>query len=221
MPKFLDRPSWYESGGTQVYGVGVTNSASTYGDGAIPVYRTAAGGFTTISPTINGLHFTDINAWYAPVSKPSSNFALCYWTPNSRPEWLNTGTDGTLLKSSRGTPSWSGLYVHHINVSYDYGGYCFDIFFDLFAFGSTQYTVSNIIGKLPSNHIPATGHYWQTSTSGNAFKDGVVTNIYRASGGAGTLAVYGFRASDGSTCGTRVSSLSANGTLTDTVQTIS
>ena len=117
MPKYLDRPSWYESGGTQVYGVGVTNSASTYGDGAIPVYRAAAGGFTTISPTINGLHFTDINAWYAPVSKPSSSFALCYWTPNNRPEWLNMGTNGTLLKSSGSNPSWSGLYFHQLQIT--------------------------------------------------------------------------------------------------------
>ena len=118
MPKFLDRPSWYEPNGTQVYGVGVTNSADTYTNGAVPAYRSAAGGFTTIAPTINGFPFTDISAWYAPVSKPSSNFALCYWTPNNRPEWLAMGASGTFLRSNGtgNSTGWVSLYRHNDKV---------------------------------------------------------------------------------------------------------
>lgn len=140
-------------------------------------------------------------------------------------EWqvLAGGNSAGAILTNQGQynpPEWDYICVHHIKINYAFGGYCFEIFFDLFSMSSVQFTTSNIIGKLPNNYMPATGHYWQTSASGNAFDDGVVTNIYKASGGAGALSVNGFRASTEDAVGTRASSLMADGTLTDTVQTI-
>lgn len=155
MPKFLDRPSWYEPNGTQVYGVGVTNGADTYTNGAVPAYRSAAGGFTTIAPTINGFPFTDISAWYAPVTKPSSSFALCYWTPNSRPEWLAMGASGTFLRSNGtgSSPSWVNfsLYRHNVTVkktSLRTGYQNLEFFVVVYNTDSTPITS---ISKLPQN----------------------------------------------------------------------
>ena len=136
MPKFLDRPSWYSSNGTMTYGVGIPSATPT--DGTIPVYRNAAGDFTAISPTISGLHLTDVSAWYAPIVAPGSPARLVYsdatnipkWTaappgtasiPYTFPSginWLGAGESGAFLMT-RGTadaPRWikcisSGTYT--------------------------------------------------------------------------------------------------------------
>lgn len=136
MPKFLDRPSWYSSNGTMTYGVGIPSTTPT--DGTIPVYRNAAGDFTAISPTISGLHLTDVSAWYAPIVAPGSPARLVYsdatnipkWTaappgtaniPYTFPSginWLGAGESGAFLmtKGTADAPRWikciaSGTYT--------------------------------------------------------------------------------------------------------------
>lgn len=93
MPKFLDQPSWYASNGTQVYGVGTSKSTS-HTDGAVPVWRQAAGYFDEIVPTLNGHSFTDISVWYAPPNKPVTYDSICHMTPqDTYPSWLGVASN--------------------------------------------------------------------------------------------------------------------------------
>lgn len=107
MPKFLDRPSWYESNGTQVYGVGI--SASSHVEGEIPVYRAAAGTFTAVTPLLNGTTLTNMSSWYAPLTNGTWGQILIGHTGYGRPVWLDPGESGKFLRTNgalSGSPSW-------------------------------------------------------------------------------------------------------------------
>ena len=105
MPKFLDQPSWYASNGTQVYGVGTSNSTS-HTNGAVPVWRQVAGYFDEIVPTVNGFPFTDIHSWYAPTTNPNGGQVLSS-TGTGAPTWKETlsSVNGRAIQSSYGNTS--------------------------------------------------------------------------------------------------------------------
>lgn len=108
MPKFLDAPSWYASNGTQVYGVGTSNSTS-HTNGAVPVWRQVGGYFDEIVPTLNGYPFTDVRSWYAPTTNPNGGRVLSS-TGTGAPTWKETlsSVNGRAIQSSYGN---TGIYA--------------------------------------------------------------------------------------------------------------
>ena len=116
MPKFLDEPSWYNSRGILLYGVGVDTDERP-GVGDVPCVHLPSGEINWRHLMVNGATSGDISI-YAPSSATgiSGGFNLPYIdVTNLTWKWLGTGAQGYVLTSSglNEAPVWSSTPAYY------------------------------------------------------------------------------------------------------------
>ena len=141
MPKFLDEPSWYNSRGILLYGVGVdTNEQPFVGD--VPCVHLPSGEINWRRLMVNGATSGDISI-YAPTSNPTGGQILLS-SGVGEPSWQDfdvngaaigtrstaiyapetTGSEGQILMSAgSGDPQWSEPTFGFVNMTFAVNGY--------------------------------------------------------------------------------------------------